>query len=158
MEYYDAIAEGYDGLHKEEQLNKLAIIKGNIKISKDSKLLDVGCGTGISSDFKCFVVGVDKSIEMLRQGKGLNVNSCAENLPFKDKVFDCVVSVTSIHNFSSIKKAMGEIKRVGRQCFVFSVLKKSKKFEGIKRLVESSFQIDKVIEEAKDSIFFCSTV
>ena len=53
--YYDAIAEGYDELHKAEQLQKLerAFIEGckfdlfsNVK-----SILDVGCGTGISTDF-----------------------------------------------------------------------------------------------------------
>ena len=92
MEYYDAIAEGYDGLHKEEQLNKLAIIKGNIKISKDSKLLDVGCGTGISSNFDCFVVGIDPSIVLLSRNNGNVKLACtAEALPFKNISFDYVI-------------------------------------------------------------------
>ena len=33
------------------------------------KILDVGCGTGISSGFDCFVAGIDPSIGLLRQNK-----------------------------------------------------------------------------------------
>ena len=154
MEYYDIISKSYNELHKEEQLNKISIIKANIKTGKGTKILDVGCGTGVSSDFGCFVVGIDPSLELLRQNKGLKIVSAAENLPFKSHFFDYVISVTSIHNFRNIRKSIKEMKRVGRQYFVFSVLKKSKKFESIKRLIESSFQIDKIENEAKDIIFF----
>ena len=153
MDFYSSISKGYDELYGEEQLSKLSIIKKNIKISKGAKLLDVGCGTGISSDFDCFVVGVDKSIGLIKQNKRLRVVSAAESLPFKSHSFDYVISVTSLHNFSDIRKSIEEMKRVGRQYFVFSILKKSKKFGGIKRLLESSFKIDEVVEESKDTIF-----
>ena len=41
MDYYDFIAKGYDELHREEQSNKLLIIKNNIKINKKIRILDV---------------------------------------------------------------------------------------------------------------------
>lgn len=156
MPYYDAISQGYDKLYGEEQLNKLLIIKNNIEISKDAKILDVGCGTGISSDFNCFVVGIDPSIKLLKQNKNGRLLGFAEELPFKDKSFDYVVSVTAIHNFKNIKKSINEMKRVGKYDFVFSVLRKSGKFDYIKKMIEENFKIDKLIEEGKDIIFFCS--
>ena|SRR3989338_2492543 len=155
MDYYTLISRGYNELHMEEQLNKISIIKDNIKIGRSSKILDVGCGTGISSDFGCFVVGVDPSIGLLKQNKRLKVASAAENLPFKSHFFDYVISVTSLHNFSNIAESIREMKRVGKRDFVFSILKKSKKFEGIKGHIEKNFRINKVAEEEKDSIFFC---
>ena len=155
MDYYTLISRGYNELHMEEQLNKISIIKDNIKIGRSSKILDVGCGTGISSDFGCFVVGIDPSIGLLRQNKRLKVASAAENLPFKSHFFYYVVSVTSLHNFSNIAESIREMKRVGKRDFVFSILKKSKKFEGIKGHIEKNFRINKVAEEEKDSIFFC---
>ena len=156
MDYYGFIANGYNELHREEQLNKLIIIKNNINIKKDKKMLDVGCGTGISSGFECFAVGIDPSIGLLRQNKNdKKLLGAAEMLPFKSNSFDYVISVTSIHNFNNIKKSIDEMKRVGRQNFVFSVLKKSKKFNTIKNLIEKNFKIGKVIEEGKDTIFFC---
>ena len=45
--------------------------------------------------------------------------------------------------------------RVGKESYVFSVLKKSKKFDTIKNLIVKNFKIGKVIEEGKDTIFFC---
>ena len=156
MDYYNKISKGYNELHREEQLDKMSIIKSNIRITKGSRILDVGCGTGISSDFDCFVVGADTSISLLRQNEKLKVNSAAESLPFKDKQFDLVISVTSIHNFSDIGKSMHEMKRVGRKDFVFSILRKSAKFGRIRGLIEKNFKIKKIVEERNDMIFFCS--
>ena len=47
------------------------------------------------------------------------------------------------------------MKRVGKSKFVFSILRKSDKFNSIKNLVLKNFRILKIIEEEKDSIFFC---
>lgn len=129
MAYYDIIAKNYDELHKEEQLNKLYIIKNSIKICKNTKVLDVGCGTGISSRLDCLVVGIDPSIELLKQNKNSQkLLSIAESLPFKNSTFDYVVSVTAIHNFKNIIKSVQEMKRVGRKNFVFSVLQNCREF------------------------------
>lgn len=157
MAYYDAISKGYNELYKEEQLKKLAIIKNNVKISKNTKILDIGCGTGLSSGFACFVAGVDSSIGLLKQNKGIRkILGNAEALPFKDNSFDYVISVTAIHNFEDIKKAVKEIKRVCNGKFVFTVLRKSGKFDFIKKLIEKNFKVEKELEEEKDAILFCS--
>ncbi|MBI2101186.1 methyltransferase domain-containing protein [Candidatus Woesearchaeota archaeon] len=156
MAYYDVIAKGYNELHRGEQLNKLSIIKENIKINKNTKILDVGCGTGISSGFECFVAGIDPSIGLLRQNKnGKKILGAAESLPFKANSFDYVISVTAIHSFKNIRKSMEEMKRVGKGNFVFSILKKSGKFGYIKKMIEEKFRIWKAVEEGKDTIFFC---
>ena len=156
MAYYDIIAKGYDGLYKEEQLNKLSIIKNNIKIDKNLKILDVGCGTGISSQFNCKVIGIDPLSNLIKQNNNKNkIIGLAEVLPFKNNSFDYVISITAVHNFKNIKKSICEMKRVGRQNFVFSILKKAKKFSYIKNIIEKNFRIEKIIEEDKDVIFFC---
>ena len=156
MNYYDGISNGYNELYREEQLNKLRIIKSNIKIRKNSKLLDVGCGTGISSDFGCFAVGIDTSIGLLKKNnKPIKISGTAEMLPFRDNSFDYVVSVTAIHNFYNAGKSIKEILRVGKNCFVLSVLKKSKKFRLIKKLISSSFKVYNIVDEGRDLIFFC---
>ena len=156
MTYYDGIAGSYKELYGEEQINKLNIIKNNIKINKSTKILDVGCGTGISSGFKCFIIGIDPSIESLKRNEaGFKAMSIAEALPFKDNIFDYVISVTAIHNFADIRKSIEEISRIGKHNFVLTVLRKSKKFDSIKRLIGKKFIIDKMAEEDKDVIFFC---
>lgn len=154
MGYYNTISKGYEELYKEEQQNKLSIIQNIIKTNKNTKILDVGCGTGVSSNFECFVVGIDPSKELIKLNKSNSkLIGVAEFLPFKDNSFDCVISVTAIHNFKNIKLAIGEIKRVGKNDFVFSVLKKSSKFGYIKKLIEKNFNIERIIDEGKDSIF-----
>lgn len=155
MDYYSQIADGYNELHSEEQLSKLSIIKNNIRINTTTKILDVGCGSGISSQFDCKVVGVDPSIRLIKQNPKHKIIGVAETLPFKNNQFDYVISVTSIHNFKNIKKSINEIKRVGKGNFVFSVLKKSGKFDFIKGLIQKNFKVGKVAEEGKDTIFFC---
>ena len=67
MAFYDSIAPGYDELYAEEQRIKLGIIKENLDIKNNDLLLDVGCGTGLSSDFDCEVIGIDPSMELLQQ-------------------------------------------------------------------------------------------
>jgi len=155
MASYNGTALGYNNLHKEEQLKKSIIVKDNLVVKKTDKLLDVGCGTGISSDFDCEVYAIDPSQKMLDLCPLINkLLGSAENIPYPDNFFDIVISITAAHNFKNIEKSMIEIKRVGKKKFVFSVLKKSKKFLQIKKEIKNNFKIKKEIEEAKDVIFF----
>ena len=153
---YDSMAGSYNELHGKEQLNKISIIKNNIKTGKKTRILDVGCGTGISSDFGCFVVGIDPSLGLLKYNRHLKILGTAEALPFKSNSFDYVVAVTSIHNFNDITRSINEMKRVGKKNFIFSVLKKTKKFDAIRKAIENNFKISEEIEEEKDRIFVCS--
>jgi len=156
MDYYGKIAKGYDELYEEEQANKLSIIKDNIKISKNTKILDIGCGTGVSSNFGCFVAGIDPSRGLLRHNKGSR-KACgiAELLPFKDNSFDYVICVTAIHNFDGIKGSLEEMKRVCNGHFIITILKRSRKFNMIKRIIGKKFKVYKMKEESKDIILFC---
>ena len=159
MKYYDIIAKSYDELHEEEQKKKVGVIKKQLKINKDTKLLDVGCGTGTSSQFDCKVTGIDPSPELLKRGKKKYpeikfVKAYAEKLPFKNKSFDIVVSITAIQNFNNIEKGIKEIKRVGKNQFALSFLKKSKKAKDIEKIIRKEFKdykIKKIIED-KDII------
>lgn len=155
---YNDLAPGYDQLYEEEQLKKLKIIKENLEIKKIDKLLDVGCGTGISCQFDCDVTGIDPSEELLKiaEKKLPHVQftkAYAESLPYNDNSFDVVISVTAIHNFENFEKGLEEIKRVGKERFALTVLKKAEKFNEIKNKIESLFAVKKVIEEDKDFIF-----
>ena len=44
-------------------------------------------------------------LKIILEGSSIELNN-TENLPFKDKSFDYVISVTAVHNFKDIKKAM----------------------------------------------------
>jgi len=156
--FYDSIASGYDELHKEEQLKKCRIISKYFN-PENKKILDVGCGTGIATDFFKCQVGVDPSEKLLEIAKRKFpkikfIKAKAEKLPFKDDEFDAVISVTAIQNFDDVEKGLGEIKRVGKE-FVLTFLKKSEKKEKIEQLIKRLFKIKKIIEEEKDLIYFC---
>ncbi len=158
-EYYNSIAEGYDELHEAEQIKKLAIVKKELDIRPDTKLLDVGCGTGISSQFDCNVVGVDPSKDLLsiakrKFPKTAFKQASAESLPFANHTFDIVISLTAIQNFTSIKQGINEIKRVGKKQFALTFLKKSGKAKMIEAVINQVFSglNIKRIEEEKDII------
>jgi ubiquinone/menaquinone biosynthesis C-methylase UbiE len=158
MAYYDEIASGYDELHGEEQKNKMRIINSILEgwNVKPEQILDVGCGTGLSTPKGSF--GCDPSEELLKQHPGYpskTVKAEAESLPFDGRQFDVVISVTAIHNFHDVEQGLKEIKRVGRR-FILSILKKSNKFDEIKRLITEIFNVEQTIEEDKDIIFVCS--
>ena len=153
---YDNIAKSYDELYKKEQLNKLRIISKILKVNENDLLLDIGAGTGISTNyFNCKTYGIEPSLNMIKNGKGNLVNARAENIPFKNKSFDIVIAVTSFHNFSDFDLAIKEIKRVSRinAKIIITIMKKSVKFKEIKHKLLKNFKF-KQIAEAKDIIFY----
>jgi len=160
--YYDAIALGYDELHGEEQLTKLNLIKNNLQdnfLTKDSIILDVGCGSGISTRFwNCNRTGIDLSKELIKIAEkkdklGTYTVESAENISFKERTFDVVISLTAIQNFRDINKGLNEIKRVGQNKFILTVLKKAPNFIKIKELILELFNVKQIIVEEKDEIF-----
>lgn len=151
MTYYDSISEGYIELHKEEQLRKLDIIKKHLPINSKDLLLDIGCGPHFG-EFPCKCIGIDPSIELLKLAKIPVVHCRAEALPFADNKFDVVISVTAIQNFDDIKTGLLEAKRVGKERFALSWLKKSPNATHIKRLVEKIFPDSIYIEDHHDII------
>jgi ubiquinone/menaquinone biosynthesis C-methylase UbiE len=159
MNYYDKISKGYEELHKEEQLRKIRIIERYLKVKHTDKLLDVGCGTGLTTQpWKCIRYGIDPSRKLLERARERErityKRASAEKIPFKDSFFDIVISVTAIQNFQDIEKALKEIKRVGKDKFVLTFLKKSSKKEKINRLIRKYFKVGEVVEEEKDLIFY----
>ena len=140
MEYYDQIADGYDELYKEEQLEKVKIILENIK--PKGLLLDVGAGSGISTkpfEKFCTCIAFDASWELLKRYNGYKMLGKAEEMPFPDNYFDVIISVTALHH-CDVKKALKEIERVGKKDvqIAISILKKSKVelelFKGFNRI------------------------
>jgi len=154
-DYYDSISEGYDELHGSEQRKKLSFVKRMISPSPDDLLLDVGCGTGLSSMFSCRVIGVDPSFGLLAQArkKGIPVvKASAESLPFRDSTFDIVISLTASQNFSDLEAGLREIRRVGKKTFAISILKRSRKEAKFRKGIRDIFGKAVFFEEEKDII------
>jgi ubiquinone/menaquinone biosynthesis C-methylase UbiE len=150
MNYYDEISEGYNELHKEEQLRKVEIIIKELKLKGNEKVLDVGCGTAFYADhFGENYTGIDPSEGMLKKATAKVILASAESLPFPDKSFDAVISITAAQNFTDVEKAINEIKRVAKNKIAITILKQAKKLQLIKRLLNDF----KKIEQEKDYIF-----
>lgn len=160
MSYYDKISQGYEELHKEEQLKKVELIKKHLKLNPNDKLLDVGCGTGLTTElWKCKRYGVDPAPKLLARARKKDEIeyklALAESIPYPNNFFDIVISITAIQNFQDVEKGLKEIKRVGKGKFVLSFLKKSNKKEKIINEIHKLFKVNNVIEEDKDMIYFC---
>ncbi len=153
MTYYDSIAAGYNKLHKDEQTKKLTIIQRWIRPKPAEKLLDVGCGTGISTTpWNCERYGIDPAQGMLDLAAVGPVyrKAYAEEIPFHDKYFDYVISLTCAQNFDDVDQAIGEIHRVAKKIVALSFLKKSNKKREILEAIKKRFTILQELEEDKD--------
>lgn len=164
--YYDQIAEGYDRLHGEEQMHKIALAKELISPKKGDKLLDVGCGSGISTRaWESVRSGIDPSSKLIEIAKK-NDNSYADNyfvkgaeeIPFEDKMFDYVISFTAIQNFTDLDKGLSEIKRVTKKegQILITTLKRGPRKEEIKQAISKLFSIEKEVEDQIDIIWLCN--
>jgi len=101
---------------------KIEHIRKYIKFSEDTKVLDVGCGNGFFGCYFstfCDVTGLDYSKHMLLMNPLEKlIQADAENLPFKDHIFDMVFSSALLHHVENPKKILEEYKRVSRQFVV----------------------------------------
>ncbi len=147
-DYYNAISRGYNELYGKEQDRKWSFIKNRVK----GKVLDVGCGTGIITSKIKKAVGLDISIEMLKQYRGAKINGDAHKLPFKNKSFDQCISLTVLQDVEEPVKVLREMKRVGKKV-IFSILNKNWSENMIRELVEEAGITGELIEEEKDYIF-----
>ncbi len=73
-----------------------------IQLFEDELILELGCGTGLASNYfnkKGRLVGVDISVEMLKYAKNKNIeilNADFKNIPFRDRVFKNIISISSL--------------------------------------------------------------
>tara|TARA_B100000886_G_scaffold242775_1_gene170452 strand:- start:636 stop:1307 length:672 start_codon:yes stop_codon:yes gene_type:complete len=100
------------------------IIYYNLK--PNSKILDIGCGKGyLLYEFKklipeCEIFGIDISEYAIKNAhekvKDKIVLGSASELPFKEKIFDLVISINTLHNLYcyELLQALKEIERVAK--------------------------------------------
>ena len=101
--------------------------KKQYNLTKDSKVLDVGCAKGfMMHDFSEMIPGIEvQGIDISKYA----IKNCmpsvkdfvqvadARELPFEDNSFDLVISVTTVHNFDREEciQALQEIERVSKK-------------------------------------------
>lgn len=98
------------------------------RINKDSYVLDVGCGVGITAcylaeEYGCRVVGIDLSDAMIKRSKQRAKRKKVEDrvefrtgdaksLPFKDSIFDAVICESVVAFSKDKQKVIDEYARV----------------------------------------------
>jgi ubiquinone/menaquinone biosynthesis C-methylase UbiE len=131
--YFDGPREfGYGGYYYDGRWIPVARdIVAHFDLKPGMRLLDVGCAKGfLVKDLMIVcpgleVFGLDVSLYALRHCEPEVVGrlhlGTAEQLPFPDRSFDCVLSLNTVHNFPRPRaiKVMQEIERVsGGHAFV----------------------------------------
>ncbi len=138
MHRYDLTAQMYEGRYSEEQEAKYKKALANINLTKESVVLDVGCGSGLffrHIDVAKMVVGIDISRKLLFQAKEKTrkisdshmLLADADHLPFKRMVFSEVFAFTVLQNMPKPAVTLKELRRVAKRSgrFVVTGLKKA---------------------------------
>lgn len=101
----------YDKWMEGTQMEKIQKILNKLK--PEGKILDVGSGPGFLERF-VDAVATDIDIENLRKAEGLKVLCSGDALPFKDRSFDWVLCLDTLHKL----KNADDLKRVGKKLVV----------------------------------------
>lgn len=135
--FYDELAKKefrtlYKGIYDKED-GMLKILR-SFKMAKDGadRFLDLGCGTGFSTDIvrkvKSFkkVYGVDVSAEAVKiaKSKGIEayqVNLDTQRLPFDDEWFDAILASEVIEHLLIPDHLLDEVYRVLRKSGIFVI-------------------------------------
>jgi len=115
------------------------------------KILDIGCGLGdllkLASKKADISVGIELSESQIKQAKanlitsGIQnvelVLSLAEKLPFKDKIFDCIILADVIEHLLDTEACLSEIKRVSKKNLRLILTTPRKSIESTWKLIDS---------------------
>ncbi|MFO7953113.1 MAG: class I SAM-dependent methyltransferase [Bacillota bacterium] len=120
-----------------------------IKTAKNSTILDIGCGGGLTvarlaeMALNGKVYGIDYSADCVTWSKQYNeqliaedrveiIHSGVENMPFEDNWFDLVLAVETIYFWPNIVRCFEEVKRVlkpGGRFLIINAVYPSDKFK-----------------------------
>ena len=147
----------YDIRYTVEQEKKYSIIVAEFETHDTDIVLDNGCGTGLLFQLmNTFLIGLDLSNELLKQAMRRKtettflVNGDSENLPFRNKVFDRIISVTVIQNTDDPRRMILDSKRVLKIYgeFAFTGLKKAYTKQEFQSLFEANeVKVRKIIDD-----------
>jgi ubiquinone/menaquinone biosynthesis C-methylase UbiE len=124
---WDSWAESFDGkiygIFRFMQKKTISLTS----VKEKDYFLDIGCGTGWAVRFASRIIkengkafGIDLSPKMINMAKANPSNnqnvfffqSDAENLPFEDNFFECIICTNSFHHYFYPSKVSDEIFRV----------------------------------------------
>jgi demethylmenaquinone methyltransferase/2-methoxy-6-polyprenyl-1,4-benzoquinol methylase len=125
-EYFGSHAEEWDKNFTAEELEILSHLINSIEIKSGSRIVDLGCGTGILFDFlrrrvseSGIVIGIDFSTRMSKRAHRnfpfencLPLNADAHNLPLKSDIFDLAISFAAFAHFTEHGKVIDEVARI----------------------------------------------
>ena len=119
MGYYSVFSKIYEIEAKKMAIECLPFIE------KNSKILDIGCGSGIvgyilKEFFKADLIGVDIIDRRVKNIPFLVIDG--ENLPFSENFFDFSFISYVLHHAKNQKKLLEEAKRVSKKIIVFEDL------------------------------------
>ena len=122
----DAYSRNLEALNKNWYKKPLELFSEYVR-EKNSRVLDVGCGTGTTTrylgrEFKR-VIGLDYSLKFCKYSKQKTktlssvfyINSDACFLPFKNECLHGVFSYTTVEHLYDVQKALDEMYRVVRR-------------------------------------------
>jgi len=173
MRHYDQSAEVYDTQYFEEQEAKIGAAMNNLTLSRDSFILDVGCGTGLLfmhiAEKTKLVIGTDISKGLLEEAKKRAeayknvalIQADADNMPFSNKTFNAVFAITLLQNMPNPRTTLNEIKRVSKSNakIVVTGLKKAFTQEDFVKLIEQAglrVAILKLDKQMREYVSICT--
>ena len=129
-DYFDGDRRfGYGGYHYHPRFWQPVMpdIQRHFHLTKKNTILDVGCGKGFMlHDMSLLIPGIHvRGVDISAYAIANTIDDIqpfvqianARKLPFKDKSFDVVIAINTIHNLAldACKQALQEIQRVARK-------------------------------------------
>jgi ubiquinone/menaquinone biosynthesis C-methylase UbiE len=136
-EIFEPVASRYESWYESEKgrrvdrAEKILLDWMLALLPRTKRILEIGCGTGHFSRYlasqSLSVVGLDRSPAMLRALQGAEskipaIQADAHRLPFRDRVVDAALFVTSLEFLSDPTLALAEAARVSRHGVMLLVL------------------------------------